>query len=212
MMKLLTSTAVYLGANAVGMLLAIILLPGFTITPTGFIVAVAIFSIIQSVGGPMVTKMSLKKLPQLMGGIALVVIFFGLFITQLLVPGMSMGGIANWLAATLLVWIGSLTASILLPLYVFKEVVENAKEATDRKIEEQVRKQVEEQTRSEAQIRKDVEQKVRGEVEQQVRGEVEQQVRGEMEQQVRAEVEEKVRNEAAAAAPTPSTPPAGSGQ
>ena len=212
MMKFLTSTAVYLGANAVGMLLAIILLPGFTITPTGFIVAVAIFSIIQSVGGPMVTKMSLKKLPQLMGGIALVVIFIGLFITQLLVPGMSMGGIANWLAATLLVWIGSLTASILLPLYVFKEVVENAKEATDRKIEEQVRKQVEEQTRSEAQIRKDVEQEVRGEVEQQVRGEVEQQVRGEMEQQVRAEVEEKVRNEAAAAAPTQSTPPAGSGQ
>ena len=212
MMKFLTSTAVYLGANAAGLLLASLLLTGFTINFTGFIVAVAIFSIIQSVGGPMVTKMSLKKLPHLMGGISLVVIFLGLFITDLLVDGMSMGGFANWLAATLLVWIGSLTASILLPLYVFKEVVENAKEATDRKIEEQVRKQVEEQTRSEAQIRKDVEQEVRGEVEQQVRGEVEQQVRGEMEQQVRAEVEEKVRNEAAAAAPTPSTPPAGSGQ
>ena len=196
MMKFLTSTAVYLGANAIGLLLAIILLPGFTITPTGFIVAVAIFSIIQSVGGPMVTKMSLKKLPQLMGGIALVVIFIGLFVTEILVPGMSMGGIANWLAATLLVWIGSLTASILLPLYIFKEVVASATEATDRKIEEQVRKQVEKQTRNEAQIRKDVEQEVRGEVE----------------QKVRAEVEEKIRNEAAAAAPSPSTPSAGSGQ
>lgn len=56
-----------------------------------------------------------------MGGISLVTIFIGLWITSVLVSGMEIGGIANWLAATLLVWIGSLVAEILLPIYVFKQ-------------------------------------------------------------------------------------------
>jgi len=62
-----------------------------------------------------------------MGGIALVTIFAGLFVTDIIMDGMTIGGIANWLAATLLVWIGSLLASILLPIYVFKQLSEKAK-------------------------------------------------------------------------------------
>jgi hypothetical protein len=50
------------------------------------------------------------------------VIFLGLGITGVLVSGMTIGGISNWLAATLLVWLGSLAADILLPHYVFKEL------------------------------------------------------------------------------------------
>ena len=37
-------------------------------------------------------------------------------------PGFDMGGLSNWLAATLLVWLGSLVAEILLPIYVFKQL------------------------------------------------------------------------------------------
>jgi hypothetical protein len=36
--------------------------------------------------------------------------------------GFDMGGLSNWLAATLLVWLGSLIAEILLPIYVFKRL------------------------------------------------------------------------------------------
>ena len=35
---------------------------------------------------------------------------------------MQVGGISNFLAATLLVWLGSLVAAILLPIYVFKSL------------------------------------------------------------------------------------------
>ena len=35
--------------------------------------------------------------------------------------------IANWLAATLLVWIGSLIAAMLIPRYVFTQLKENKK-------------------------------------------------------------------------------------
>jgi len=120
--RFLISTLAYLCANAVGLLLAAFILPGFTIGPLSLLVAVAIFSVVQSVLGPLITKISLKNFPQLMGGIALVTIFAGLFITDILMPSMEIGGVSNWLAATLLVWIGSLVASILLPLYVFKQL------------------------------------------------------------------------------------------
>jgi hypothetical protein len=124
--RFLISTLAYLCANAVGLMLAAVLLPGFVIDPLAFVVAVAIFSLVQSVLGPLITKISLRNFPQLMGGIALVTIFAGLFVTDLIMPGMELGGIANWLAATLLVWIGSLVASILLPLYVFRQLAPKA--------------------------------------------------------------------------------------
>lgn len=122
MTRFLVSIAAYLLANAIGLGVAAVLLPGFTINFLGFVVAVAIFSLIQSVLGPLITRIARNSFPQLMGGIALVTIFIGLFITELLIDGMQIGGIANWLAATLLVWIGSLIASVLLPMYVFTQL------------------------------------------------------------------------------------------
>ena len=128
MMKLLISTAALLAANAAGLLLAAALLPGFRIDVLSVAVAVVIFSAAQWLLGPLMTKLSVKHLPQLLGGIALVTIFLGLLITDLIMPGLTVGGIANWLAATLLVWIGSLLASILLPIYVFKSLAEKRKD------------------------------------------------------------------------------------
>lgn len=126
MIRFLWSTAAYLVANAIGLLVATLLLPGFSIDPLAFVVAVAIFSLVQTILGPLITKLSIRNFPQLMGGIALVTIFLGLFVTDTLMAGMEIGGISNWLAATLLVWIGSLVASILLPIYVFKQLAEKA--------------------------------------------------------------------------------------
>jgi hypothetical protein len=125
--RFLISTLAYLIANAIGLLIAILLLPGFQINPLAFLVAVAIFSLVQTILGPLLTKLAKKSLPQIMGGIALVTIFVGLFVTEMIMDGMQIGGISNWLAATLLVWVGSLIASILLPIYVFKQLSEKSK-------------------------------------------------------------------------------------
>lgn len=126
-MKLLLSGAAYLIANGIGLLIAAALLPGFRIDPLAFIVAVLLFSVVQAVVGPIVRKAATKKMPQLLGGIALITIFIGLFVTDLIMPGLEVGGIANWLAATLLIWIGSLIAAILIPKYVFKQLNDHKK-------------------------------------------------------------------------------------
>ncbi|MEM6460358.1 MAG: hypothetical protein AAF724_00415 [Pseudomonadota bacterium] len=122
MTKFLLSTAAYLIANAVGLLVAALILPGFSIGISAFILAVLIFSVLQMIAGPLLTRLSAKRFPELIGGIALVAILVGLIVTDLLMSRMAIGGISNLLAATLLVWIGSLIATFLIPRYVFKQL------------------------------------------------------------------------------------------
>ena len=48
----------------------------------------------------------------------------GLLITELLVSDFTIGGVANLLAATLIVWLGALISGVLLPKYVFPSLAE----------------------------------------------------------------------------------------
>lgn len=122
MIRMLISGALYTAGNAIGLLIAVMLLPGFSINFMSFVVATLIFTVIEVVSGPLLTKISIKSVPALSGGVALVTTFAGLFITSMLVDGMEIGGLSNWLAATLLVWVGSLVAGLVLPIIAFKKV------------------------------------------------------------------------------------------
>jgi uncharacterized membrane protein YvlD (DUF360 family) len=122
MRKRAISILAYLVASSVGLLLALLLLDGFRIDFVAFLLAVVIFSVATALLTPLVENLSKRYVPQLAGGVALAVVALGLLVTALIMPGMVIGGVANWLAATLLVWLGSLLAQILLPIYVFKEL------------------------------------------------------------------------------------------
>lgn len=127
MIRLLVSALFYVLANALGLFIAVLLLDGFDLSPIAFIWATLIFSAIEVVAGPLVLKISIKNVPALQGGVALVTTFLGLFLTEIFVDGMVIGGIANWLAATLLVWLGTLVASLVLPMLMFKSVMQKKK-------------------------------------------------------------------------------------
>ena len=121
MVRMLISTLLFVLANGIGLLLAAVLLVGFRMSFTGFIFATLLLSIVEAIASPMLTKMSIKNVPALQGGVALVTTFVGLIITNLIVGGMSMDGLATWLAATLLVWLGALIANLVLPTVMFKK-------------------------------------------------------------------------------------------
>ncbi|MFV0514947.1 MAG: phage holin family protein [Jhaorihella sp.] len=127
MMRFLISTAAHLVGNAAGLLLAAALLNGFTIAPLALLIVVVVFTAVEVVASPLITKVSLRKMPSLMGGVALVTTFVGLWVTEIFVDGFQIGGLSNWLAATLLVWLGALIAGVLLPIYVFKSLREERK-------------------------------------------------------------------------------------
>ncbi len=122
MSRRIMSILALLAGNAVGLLLAAALLPGFSIQPLSLIFVVIVFTLVQVVAEPLITKVGEKNVPALKGGVALVVTFLGLLITELVTSGLTIGGISNLLAATLLVWLGAVIAGVLLPIYVFKEL------------------------------------------------------------------------------------------
>ncbi len=113
----LISALVYLLGNAAGLLLAILLVPGFRIGVTAFVVAVLIFSALNLLLKPLILKLARKRLPAIEGGIALVTTFVGLLLTSMLISGMHIGGLSNWVLATILVWVGAMVAGLILNHY-----------------------------------------------------------------------------------------------
>ncbi|MBO9434001.1 hypothetical protein J7394_07280 [Ruegeria sp. R13_0] len=127
MSRRIKSALALLAGNAIGLLLASLILNGFAIKPISFIVVVLVFTVVQVIAEPLILKLGEKKAPALKGGIALIVTFVGLLVTDLIASGLTVGGVSNLLAATLLVWLGALIASVVLPIYVFKELREAKK-------------------------------------------------------------------------------------
>ena len=120
MIRMLISAALALGANAVGLLIADLVLDDMSIEWQAFIVAVAFFTLVEVILGPLITKMALRNAPALMGGIALVTTLIGLIITDLIFDGFSIEGFWTWIAATVIVWLGGLLAAFVLPLIFLK--------------------------------------------------------------------------------------------
>jgi uncharacterized membrane protein YvlD (DUF360 family) len=120
-MRHLKSGLLYLLCNGAGLLLASLLLPGFQVSWTAFFVAVILMSVALAVISPIVRKAAEKRAPQLMGGIALIAILLSLLVTSIVVQGVQISGLVSWIGGTVLVWIGSLVASFLLPSLVFPE-------------------------------------------------------------------------------------------
>ena len=127
MLRLLASAVLHLIGNAIGLVLASLILSGFSINGAAFVIALLIFTVVEVVMGPLITKIAMKNVPSLLGGIALVTTFVGLLVTDLVSSGLSISGATTWILATLIVWLGALIAGILLPLVLFRNVMRDAK-------------------------------------------------------------------------------------
>jgi putative membrane protein len=124
MIRFLLSIVVHFAANAVGLLVAAALLEGMSVSGTAFVIAAAIFTLIQAVVGPMVRQAAVKNAQALLGGTALVVTFVGLLVTSLISDGLRIEGVSTWVLATVIVWVAALLATLVLPLIFVKKAVE----------------------------------------------------------------------------------------
>lgn len=125
MIRLLVRTLMSVIANTLGLFAATLLLNDFSITGASFIVAVLFFTIATAILGPFIAKIALKNAPYLMGGIALVTTFVGLLLTTIFTDGIAVKGVTTWVVATLVIWLFSVLASVVLPLFMFKTVLAN---------------------------------------------------------------------------------------
>jgi uncharacterized membrane protein YvlD (DUF360 family) len=127
MIRLIVRTGIMLLANAIGLIVASLLLDGFEVDVTAFIFAVVIFTVAVALMTPFLasTLRRNQSSSAALGGVALIATFVSLVITDLLSDGLSISGIGTWIGATVVVWLASLLAVFILPFLGLKKYLEN---------------------------------------------------------------------------------------
>ncbi|MFW7414148.1 hypothetical protein [Demequina sp. SO4-18] len=121
MIGFLIRVAIFVVSSALGLWVASLLLDDFEISVSGFIVAVVVFAIAQSLLSPFILKMSMKYANAFTGGVGLLSTFAALLIATLVGDGLSITGVSTWVIGTLVVWLVTAIATLLLPLWWLKE-------------------------------------------------------------------------------------------
>ncbi|HJC60141.1 MAG TPA: hypothetical protein H9755_07410 [Candidatus Dietzia intestinigallinarum] len=116
MKRMLVRVALFLGSVAVALLVAWLLLGAdFRVTVLGFITAVIVFSVAQVAVSPVVDKLARRYAEPLLGGVGLISTFIALLVATLLSGGLRIHGVSTWIAATLIVWLVTALATLVVP-------------------------------------------------------------------------------------------------
>lgn len=120
MLRFLIRLAIYLGTAALALFVASLLLPGFDLSVSGFLVAIGVFALAQSILTPFIVNMARKYAPAVLGGIGLVSTFVALLIASFFPGGITITGIDTWVLASLVVWLVTALGGWLLPLLILR--------------------------------------------------------------------------------------------
>jgi uncharacterized membrane protein YvlD (DUF360 family) len=123
--RLLVRLLIALVANAVGLIVAAAVLDGMSLNVTGFVVSVAIFTIVFALLQPFLVSVLRRSPGPVLGGVALIATLVSLVVTVLLTDGLSISGIGTWIAATVIVWLGSVLAAFILPFLGLKKYLDD---------------------------------------------------------------------------------------
>ena len=97
------------------------LIPGVSVRIAGFLTAVVVFAVAQSILAPFVAKMTRRHAPAFLGGLGLASTLVALLLAALLSRGLSIRGLGAWLSATVVVWLVSAAATVLLSRWLLAE-------------------------------------------------------------------------------------------
>ncbi|HET9438245.1 MAG TPA: hypothetical protein VFO64_08580 [Gaiellaceae bacterium] len=126
MIRLVVRTVIVLLGNAVGLVVASLVLDDFEIDVTGFVVSLVIFTVAVALLTPFLQSVMQRNrsASAAVGGVALISTFAALVVTDLLSDGLDISGVGTWIAATVIVWLGSLIAVFVLPYLGLKKYLE----------------------------------------------------------------------------------------
>ena len=128
MIRFLIRAIIFVASAGIGLLVTAGLVDGFDVTPGGFLVAVVLFAVIQSVLAPFIAKVTARNASALLGGVGLLSTFVALWITTLIGDSLTIeGGPTTWLTATVIVWLATALATLLLPIILVKTGIEAAR-------------------------------------------------------------------------------------
>jgi len=118
--RLLISGAIYMVANAVGLIVAAVVLDDMSIDGPAFITEVVIFTAVEVVIQPLITQIAFKNAGALVGSSALIATLVALIVTEWVSDGLTIDGALTWVLATVIVWAAALLAGLILPVFLLK--------------------------------------------------------------------------------------------
>jgi uncharacterized membrane protein YvlD (DUF360 family) len=121
---MLVRLLISLAGNAVGLIVAAIVVDGVNINVTSFIVALIIFTVVMALLQPFFAAQLRRRASAALGGVALIATFVALVVTDILSSGLDISGVTAWIAATVIVWAASLLAVFVLPYLGLKKYLE----------------------------------------------------------------------------------------
>ncbi len=115
MRQILLRAVLLLGSWAIGLLVAASVVPGVSLSSSGFIVAVLVFSVAQAVLSLLCLKLPHGYASLLLGGTGLALTVFALSLATAVTDGLTIRGMASWVATTLVVWLVTTIGAVSLP-------------------------------------------------------------------------------------------------
>jgi hypothetical protein len=106
---------VLLGSWAIGLLVAAWVVPGVSLSLSGFVVAIVVFSVAQAMLLVLILKLPHGYASMLLGGIGLALTIVALSLASQLTHGLTIRGSASWVATTVVVWLVTTVGAISLP-------------------------------------------------------------------------------------------------
>lgn len=127
MLRILASAVVAIIANAVGLVVAAVVLEDMSLGTVGLVIAALIFTGTAVLIEPLLRQIALKKAPALLGSSSLVAVLVSLVVTSIVSDSLSIRGTVTWVLATVIVWAVALAGRFLLPMVMFKKVLAEAR-------------------------------------------------------------------------------------
>jgi hypothetical protein len=115
MTQSLLRAVVLLVSWAIGLLVAAWIVPGVSLSASGFIVAVVLFSAAQATLSLLIVKLPRAYASLLMGATGLALTLGALILASTLTHGLTIHGVASWVATTIVVWLVTTVGAISLP-------------------------------------------------------------------------------------------------
>ncbi|QUR69093.1 phage holin family protein [Mycobacterium spongiae] len=115
MTRVLMRAIVLLGSWAIGLLVAAWVVPGVSLSVSGFILAVVVFSVAQAALSLLILRLPHGYASLLLGGTGLAMTIVALLVGSALSDGLAINGGASWVAATVVIWLVATVGAISVP-------------------------------------------------------------------------------------------------
>ncbi len=104
-MRQILRAVMLLASWTIGLLVAAWIVPGVSLSVPGFIVAVVVFSVTQAILSLSILKLPHRYASLLLGGTGLALTIVALILASVSTHGLTIDGMASWLATTVVVWL-----------------------------------------------------------------------------------------------------------